>query len=318
MKQINVWLREKRLQKRMTLDELAEKAKYSKPSISRIENGLSTAPLLAIVRLMVAMGYSWLTLFEEGFVGNGTPLPLFFLEGKPEDYNFPCFIWSDFDLFDQMQLNKKGVDYPIVANLIKQFLTRFNPDIPSYNINAYVGNFYMNLDLAAVSNVYLSEDKLPYPRNFSIDTLRKIVLSGGVLIFRDVGAFLYSLRQERGLSLRKLAHSSNMSHPALMTIEQNTPDRVSLNNLIALDNALELKGELVFLAWKAAEFYLGLYRVSSPAKGEINPWSEGEIRFLEKLIFVSRLFQQYYPEDRSWLDWYREQALEKFHTVLRS
>jgi hypothetical protein len=119
------------------------------------------------------------------------------------------------------------------------------------------------------------------------------------------------------MSLRQVATLLELTHPALSNFELNPGDRVRLNDIIHLDNALGLDGELVVFAWRTAELYLGIHRIKTEQSQKIQPWNQPEIHLIEKLITTSRLFQCYFPDDRAWLDWYRQEGLNGFETLIR-
>jgi len=216
---------------------------------------------------------------------------------------------------------RRGVAPTIVTHLLNLFIEKYNSGIDTEKRGLLAANFYSLLNVTdnqdGIAHQYLTELGFQYPKAFSPDALKKIYFSAGVFILSDLGRYVRYLRETKKMTLRQVATSINVSHPALIHFETDTSDKIKLNELISLDNSLELDGELIVFAWRTAELYLGVHRIKTETEQKIHPWTDSEIRLIEKLVTASRFFQHYFPDDRSWLDWYRQESLNGFENVLR-
>ena len=318
---LTTWLSEKRKEKGLTLTELARLAGLTHATLSRIESQSSQLTLFSTVRIMHALDLPWTGLFLQGFVKKDLPIPdLYRIQGEPRS-DFPCLLFGDLDALDSSGLLRRGLASIVVKHLLNLFISQHDPGLGQEKTGLLAENIYSFLG-APESNDGIARQAIPdldfrYPQDFPPEHLRNIYLSGGVLTMLDLGRYVRYLRESRKMPLRKVAALIELSHPALMNFEFNPGDKVRLNDLINLDNAFELNGELVVFAWRTAELYLGIHRTKSETAGGICPWADSEIRLIEKLITTTRLFQRYFPNDSNWLDWYRQGSPNGFENIVR-
>lgn len=314
------WLAEKRKNKSLTLTELAQTTGLTHATLSRIETQSLQLTLFSAVRIMYALDLSWTELFIRGFIKQDLPIPEIYRVQNQPGPDFPCLLFSDLDALDTSGLIRRGLAPAVVRHLLSLFIKKYDPNLSDEKTGLLAGNFYSLLNSPESKNG-ITQESFPdldfrYPQDFPSESLRNIYLSGGVLTLLDLGRYVRYLRETKKMSLRQVAALLELTHPALSNFEINPGDRVRLNDIIHLDNALGLKGELVVFAWRTAELYLGVHRIKTETESKIYPWSDSEIRLIEKLITTSRLFQRYFPDDREWLDWYRENSLNGFHNVI--
>lgn len=315
------WLSEKRKEKGLTLTELARLAGLTHATLSRIETQSSQLTLFSTVRIMHALDLPWTGLFLHGFVKQDLPIPdIYRIQDEPRS-DFPCLLFGDLDALDSAGLLRRGLASIVVKHLLNIFITKYDPSLGQEKTGLLAENIYSLLS-SPESNDGIARQSIPdldfrYPQDFPPEHLRNIYLSGGVLTMLDLGRYVRHLRESRNMPLRKVAVLIELSHPTLMNFEFNPGDKVKLNDLINLDNAFELNGELVVFAWRTAELYLGIHRIKTEQSQKIQPWNQPEIHLIEKLITTSRLFQRYLPDDRAWLNWYRRESLSGFENVIR-
>jgi transcriptional regulator with XRE-family HTH domain len=318
---ITNWLAEKRKDNGLTLTELAQTSGLTHATLSRIETQSLQLTLFSAVRIMYALDLPWTELFIRGFIKPGLPIPEIYNSKNQQDIDFPCLLFSDLDVLDTSGLMKRGVASAVVKQLLILFIRKYAPKTEDERTGLLASNIYTLLN-SPESYDGIAKELLPdldfrYPEDFPPDRLRNIYLSGGVLTLLDIGRYARYLRETQKMSLRQVATSLELTHPALSSFESNPADRVKLNDLIKLDNALGLNGELVVFAWRTAELYLGVHRIKTGQTHTLQPWNQPEIQLIEKLITTSRLFQRYFPNDREWLDWYRRESLNGFENVVR-
>jgi transcriptional regulator with XRE-family HTH domain len=319
-KMIVEWLAEKRKNNGLTLTDLAQTTGLTHATLSRIETQSLQLTLFSAVRIMYALDLSWTELFIRGFIKPDLPIPEIYNIQDQHGPDFPCLLFGDLDSLDTSGLMKRGVAPAIVRHLLSLFIKKYDPNLGDEKTGLLAGNFYSLLSSPESKNG-IARESLPdldfrYPQDFPPESLRNIYLSGGVLTLLDIGRYVRCLRETQKMSLRQVAALLELTHPALSNFELNPGDRVRLNDIIHLDNALGLDGELVVFAWRTAELYLGIHRIKTETTNKIHPWTDSEIHLIEKLITTSRLFQRYFPDDRNWLDWYREQSLTGFENVI--
>lgn len=318
---LTAWLSEQRKKFGISMNELALKTGLTQATLSRIESQKMQLTLFSAVRMMSGLGLSWLDLFQQGFIRENLPVPELYRQTYQLDSEFPCLLFHDIDRLESSGVLRRGVASAIVSRLLERFIRKYAPHIPDDKVELLAVNCYSFLNSPGIEDriarQYFPEVDFRYPQDFPPETLRKIYLSAGVFILPDLGRYAKYLREMRTLSLRKIASQVELTHVALRNIENIPSHKIKLDDLINLDNALELNGELVIFAWRTAELYLGLHQGKTEGTGRITPWNEPEIHFIEKLVIASRLFQRYFPDDREWLDWYRQESLNGFENVVR-
>ncbi len=315
------WLSEKRKEKGLNMTELAQQIGLTQSTLSRIETHNLQLTLFSAVRIMHAMDLPWTELFIQGFVKQALPIPEIYRAQNQLELDFPCLLFGDLDSLDTSGLLRRGLAPAVVRHLLSLLIEKYDPSLGDEKTNLLAENFYFLLH-SPDSDDGLAQQSFPdldfrYPRDFPPESLRNIYLSGGVLTLLDMGRYVRYLRETRNISLRQMATQLELTHPALSNFEFNPADRVKLDDIIRLDNALGLDGELVVFAWRTAELYLGFHRRKTETAHRIHPWADSEISLIEKLITTSRLFQRYFPDDRAWLDWYRRESVNSFENIVR-
>jgi len=317
---LNNWIKKTRISKGFTLDDVARRSGTPKGLISRLENKRSEITLLAIVRVFYGLDLSVTSLFSGGFVKKDLIMPSIYEDKSVRKSNYNCLNANDIYAILESPLTQRGRASSIVIALIEKFLSQCDLPLSVEKRELISSSAYSTLDSCGTnSNLLLSNlegNQLCYPSSFSPDKLKQIYLSGGVFIFSDLGTYMQSLRNERGLSARQLAKIVDVSHPSIGALESKMGSRVKLNDLIKIDNALELNGELIVFAWRTAELYLGLYPKRLVANIPRQLQSH-EVTIIERLVILSRLFQHHFPEDESWLRWYRDQSTRNFEDFSR-
>jgi len=290
MQSIINWIKGARKHKGLTLTELGKRAGLTHSQLSRIENGLSKLTLFSLIRIFYAYNYSFTSLFSENIIDSKLPLPSIYSEEKKESYEYPVFKFGDIDSFVHFILYRKNA-----KNLILKWLKHYIARHTTWTDDAITEL----LDEAITLLTFPSEDRqgslyesLCYPMEISVSKLRKIFLSGGALIMNDIGAYIRNQRLAKSISLRALSSKVDLSHPGLSRLETAMSDRTLFSDILKLDQALEAEGELVALAWKAGELYLGVNRIYDRKDFPL-AYSTREIEWIERLTIVLRIFQHF-------------------------
>lgn len=303
---LNEWFRDARKKRGMTLQDLAFKINLGHSQLSRIESNRSELNFFTMVRLMYGLDLSLRDFFNGGFV-YGLPVPEF-IQVQNEEGSFPCFSFNDFELLDLSGALSMGTAASILIRLIERFVSSLAPELPASKVALISPNVYSLLSNGgdySLLDQYLPGVDFSYPANLDPKVLKKVYLSGGVLIGQDLGRFIKQLRISRQLSLRDLGKQTGMTHTVIESFEKNITQRNKLRDILQLDQALKLNGELVVYAWRASELYNGNYRTSTLRENVLNPWKDPDLTFIEKLVVISRFYQHHFPNNQEWLDWYR-------------
>jgi len=314
------WFLEKRKQRGLTLTGLAQISGLTHATLSRLETQNLQLTLFSAVRIMYALELPWTELFTQGFVKQGLSIPEIYRTQDQPGSDFPCLLFGDIDALETSGVLRRGLAPAVVRQLLSLFIEKYDPSLGNEKTGLLATNFYSFLH-SPDSNDGLARESLPdvdfrYPQDFPSESLRNIYLSGGALTLLDLGRYVRNLRETKKMSQAQVAALVELSRPALGYFETNPGDKVKFDDLINLDNALGLNGEFVVFAWRTAELYLGVYRTKTETTGSIHPWTESEIRLIEKLITTSRLFQRYFSDDREWLEWYRRECLNSFEGIV--
>ncbi len=313
-------IRDKRKEKGFTVGELARLSGMTHPQISRIENKKSSLTLNSALRITRSLGMSLGLLLSEKTIND---MPLYFQSGIlkrefPEKY--PTLNCNDLLPFDSFGLFSSGRAEMVIRALLEQFIAGILYQESEGNIESIARllyNYLAGKKVPASLSLKLSPllpniTEFRYPQDFSLENIRNNYLSGGTLIFLDIGAYIRQNRFSKNMSLQELGNAVGLSHQGIKLLELKTPEKIKLEDILKLDIALGLDGELLDFSWKVAELYAGVHRMKTKLTGKLQIYQSYEIQGIEKLIVLSRLFQHYFPEDEGWLNWYREKSIDGF------
>ena len=313
-------IRAKRKKKGFTVGELADLAGMTHPQVSRIENRKSSLTLNSALRITYSLNIPLSVLLPHKII---SALPLYFQNSiltRDSLEKYPTLNYKDLVPLDSFDLFRSGEAEIVIKVLLKQFIESI----------LYGANTEKVKSITQLLYNYLAEKKSPasisvnlppllpeiaefrYPQKLSLDNIRNIYLAGGVLIFLDIGAYIRQIRFSKKMSLKELGDTIGLSHQGIKLLELETPEKMKLEDILKLDIALGLDGELLDFSWKVAELYAGIHRIKTEKEGRLQTYQSFEIHGIEKLIVLSRLFQHYFPENREWLDEYRKQSYKGF------
>jgi transcriptional regulator with XRE-family HTH domain len=289
------WLKEKRRSKNLQVKELAQQSGLNGAQISRVENGLTalTIPMLE----QICYGLE-LTLYDLGdYFTDFEPIQKIWERKNQQSYNdnlgdglhlVDVMAFVDFWLAETEVAREKLVEWLGVGIINKSGLK---------NVTAY--------DQAASWIAQAVRDskgdgKIPYPPNIGLNVLRPIIRSRNVMLFDDSAEFTKLLRRENHFLLDDLALHSKISRSALNRIELGQVERVKVDEIVRLDQALNAKGEIVAAFWSVAETYSELYRGRS---FRVRNWGQYEFFISDTFIRACRWLGEgpSTPGDENWL-----------------
>lgn len=286
--QIINWLKHTREIKNLTLVELGKQSGLTHAQLSYIETGKSELTLFSLVRILNAFNYSFTSLYSENIINNQIPIPKIYLQEDKEAFEYPTFKIGDVADF---------VHFAVYRKKAKQFLI---PWLKHFVINhqgwtekAVSTLLDEALTLLTIPPSDREENNLfkdlCYPMELGINKLRQIYLSGGAMILKDPGTFIHNQRTLQGLSLRNLSEKVTLSHTSLARLEKGFSNRTLFSQVVNIDQALEAEGDLVAIAWRAAETYLGIGRTYEPN----TPYNLDQLEWIKRLIILLRIYQHF-------------------------
>jgi transcriptional regulator with XRE-family HTH domain len=285
---ISKWIKEQRLGKNLTLTELGQLTGLTHSQLSHVETGASSVTLFTLMRVFFALDRSFINLTSENIIPNDYPLPKIYYHNEPSSFEFPTFRIADCDDIILYFIGK-GRHKKTLIKWLSNYLEikkGFNPE--QAQIEAETLLYEITLPPTIRENDLSS---ITYPANIDAEVFTKIFLSGGAFIFHDAGAYLRSIRLNKGLSLRQLGAKVGISQPWLAKLENQFNARVKFYDILNLDRTLELGGNLIQIAWRVGELYLGTIRSSSIFTKRPQPYTQAEIEWIETLIFMQRIFE---------------------------
>jgi transcriptional regulator with XRE-family HTH domain len=110
-------------------------------------------------------------------------------------------------------------------------------------------------------------------------------------------------RQKSGISLRDAAEQLSISHQALFRFENGDIDRIAFIQALELENALDRRGDLLGLAWRAGEYQTGiLFNRLANSSGPADSWDSRQKAYVDTFITIARWYMVFLPGDSKWLD----------------
>jgi transcriptional regulator with XRE-family HTH domain len=282
------WLKYVRETRDLTLVELGEQSGLTHAQLSYIETGKSELTLFSFVRILNAFNYSFTSLYSENIINNQIPIPNIYLQEDKELFEYPTFKIGDVADFVHFAVyRKKAKDFLIPW--LKHFVIN-HQEWTEKAVSTLLDEALTLLTLPPSEREENSLFKdLCYPMELGINKLRQIYLSGGAMILQDPGTYIHEKRALQGISLRNLSEKVSLSHTSLARLEKGFSNRTLFSQVVNIDQALEAEGDLVAIAWRAAETYLGIGRTYEPN----TPYNLDQLEWIKRLIILLRIYQHF-------------------------
>lgn len=281
---IGEWVKVYRKKQGISTAALADKVRMSGASISRVETGKASVTALFLFRLLNGLGLPFYTLIEQGFIPTSTPEPTIHFK-KNITTAVPSLTLVDLEAYAKLPVE-------IQMAIVHDYHAKYAKE-----------SYGTNITLPKDTNGLFS--LLPGPSNYitdiDIETLRNLAGADGVLITKDIGAYIYKARKQIGYSLRDASERLRLSYTGVYKLEKKHGDRINFTDIVDLDDALETQGELIAFAWLAFKSH------DQVLQWKENPGKDADyLTIMESLITVTRLYQYFLPEDVSWLELIRK------------
>jgi transcriptional regulator with XRE-family HTH domain len=282
--------------------------------LSKIEKNKAEITLFALARLLYALNLSVLSLFSEGIIDLGSPLPKLYYQPESKKQEVPTLSLYDIHILDEFALLTIPRTREITSWLLRSFILQYQPTIESdiAKLVSVQAIPFLCIRTEKLVNPLPTMEVIKYPPDFNIAKLRSIYLSDGLLILQDLGHYIHYHRISQKLSLRNLGSQVGLTHVALSKIEFRATERTRFIDIINLDLALGLQGELIALAMRTAEMYVGIGRMKYLNHFPPKAWTKTEATLIEELVIVSRLFQHFFPNKNNWSTAYRDLESRRF------
>lgn len=329
LKKYGQLIRGKRRANNFSLDQLSKLSSVDLSQISRIENEKSSLTLSTAIRIFSALDISLTDLLPKEVVDS---MPLFFQKkSKKTDFqknNLKYLNYNDIDLLDVSGLLGSGKAGGIITFYLEYLAEEadfcIKKTIHTVDLSHLLYNYLAVKDIQNTSenfSPFKAESSLElvdfrYPRELSLENIRNIYKAKGALVLLDIGAYIQRTRYDQNLSLQGLGSAVGFSKQGIRKLENQTPEKIRLEDVLKLDQALNAKGELLDLTWETAKLYAGFYRTKTHISGNLQPFQSFEIHGIEKLVVLSRLFELYWPYTDNWLEGYRYHAERGFAELL--
>jgi transcriptional regulator with XRE-family HTH domain len=284
---LQTWLKELRQDAGLDIREFAKESNFASAQVNRIENGKAGLTLDALIHFAYGLGISLEDVLQK------IELPLLYSRykgsRKPKSEQPIPTIQDVHALWQFFREEPQKVKQIMVSGFteVQQVYSKSGQMVDQKIIADQIWEATQ-----ALSDKFFP---LPFPPEFNYDLLMEIYVCGGVITIKDVSAFVRSSRQAKGLSLRELARVTGISNAAISRFENHQVERIFFSQVMDFDSAMNLDGQLVSLAWDAAEYEAGitLHKMLSDQVDERLPlgnWDPVRKAFSDTLITICRWY----------------------------
>ncbi len=285
------WLKEVRVSQKITTSALAQLAGTTHGTISRVENGRTGVTTLFLRRVLDALNISFSKLIELNVIPETTPNPDTYFE-TIADLRFSTSGIDDLSKFSELPSQLRT---EVSTKLYKYYLEKQHNNANSFD--SLLEETDDPLQVLPIPSDYIFEIRL--------ELLRSAAARKGVLIPRDMGAFLYRSRKSHSASLRYMSNYAELSHAGLRRLENNFGERALFKNVVELDRLLELRGEFIALNWVMISQYIDIINLCSE-----NETRQRWLQWVECFVSIQRLLQHECPNDYIWFGLFQQWLIE--------
>lgn len=275
---LGTYLRRVRQGRGLQIKDLAAMANTTSALISRLETGASRPTLFAVVKVCTALGLDLESLSE--VIG----VTSFMTEARKKRAQRVggrdiALSLADIESFLELYHKDPAKAQEKLVVLYRQFLIE-SGKVTDYEKAQQEAKETIVASFAAPG----SQNALKYPTDeISKDTILEIYIAGGVITNYDVGAYVRRSREAKGESLREMAAKAEIDFTLLARLERGEIESLKFDDLIKIDKAIGVAGEILSLAWSAREFYTS---IAEPWTQKT--WQEGCRSHAMLLIFIAR------------------------------
>jgi transcriptional regulator with XRE-family HTH domain len=327
------WLRQLRVQRQLTLQDLAQDTITDVGTISRIERGNTQPTLITVVRLCAILRISpdeLLTLLarpEHRYCGVIEPQALFekfFHLDIPMPHHrsnqniqksscqqaiteINVLRPADVMQFVERYTEDATALRPALANMFNFVMTSLGEETDSSsNTDSRLSFSEHDIDKLTVMMQYFTW-MVPLPK-MSIETLVTIHQHGGAVIAEDIEIALNDIH--KNLATVRLQLNATEQHTSIEKyldksterLSTTTLDRIRLDTVLELDEVLGENGGLLKAYWYVCLLYLEVNGFPpSPMWRAVRAWSEPQRRLAAFLVALCRWSQHFGHYDFRWV-----------------
>lgn len=306
-KALSNWLRAKRLEKALTLDQMHYATGVKSVTWSRIERGVSQPTTQTVYRICKGLGVELPALVRELQLEKSVDLTKLVSPSKKAS----LLTHADIMGFLTRYSIAKSSMMELVSRLSQKSFLAYTesglgmaaPDEhgPSFAVYA------ISLLLSDENKFY--EFRLKYPTQFDTEAIFKVNRSGGALWNDDLSVAIRELRKSRKLDVNQLAQSVGLSGGIINRMETGNIEAIKLNTILKLDQELGAKGELLGMVWSIEGLRDRIYEYHKSQNGLDRPKADlanREGKLISILITVYRWWQCLRDNDSEWIKEFRE------------
>lgn len=312
------WLKKKRIEAGLDLQELASLAGSSTAQISRLETGSMRLTLNFLIVLVWALKIDLdefatefdlprIVLPEQSQPGETISLKLDDLTASPEIIPYTVTVLEFTKAYENAIPDAVAfLEEKLAASIEKDGAKSLSPENLRYRVQAAI----------------LDGELLPNPPGLTLEMLEHWFQEGGALTLADAGTYLKLTREKNKLSLEALAKLSSMTKSTINRIENAQGDRFLFQDIANLDIALQANGKVLSMYWLVVMHQMGLWFSMKDARRQ--PIKKGQTSHLaDTFIKVTRWSYLYQDPNLPWIEpWIgpvveADNALQVFSAYLR-
>lgn len=315
---IVAWLKKKRIEAGLDLQELASLAGSSTAQISRLETGSMRLTLNFLIVLVWALKID--------------------LDEFTSEFNLPRIVLPDISQpdentaleLDDITTTFESIPYTVTVLEFSRAYENAIPDavalLEEKLISAIKNDGAKTLSPEnlrhRLQTAILDGDLLPNPQGLTLEMLEHWFEEGGALTLADAGTYLKLIREQKKHSLEALAKPSSMTKSTINRIENALGDRFLFQDIVNLDVALQANGKVLSMYWVVVMHQMGLW--FSMKDTQRQPIKKGQTSHLvDTFIKVTRWSYLYDDPNLPWIEpWIApvvevDNALQLFSAYIR-
>lgn len=315
---VAAWLKKKRIEAGLDLQELASLAGSSTAQISRLETGSMRLTLNFLIVLVWALKIDLdefaaefdlprIVLPEQSQPDETISLKLDDLTASPEIIPYTVTVLEFTKAYENAIPDAIALlEEKLAASIEKDGAKSLSPENLRHRLQAAI----------------LDGELLPNPPGLTLEMLEHWFQEGGALTLADAGTYLKLTRDKNKLSLEALAKLSSMTKSTINRIENAQGDRFLFQDIANLDIALQANGKVLSMYWLVVMHQMGLWFSMKDARRQ--PIKKGQTSHLaDTFIKVTRWSYLYQDPNLPWIEpWIgpvveADNALQVFSAYLR-
>jgi transcriptional regulator with XRE-family HTH domain len=315
---IVAWLKKKRIEAGLDLQDLASLAGSSTAQISRLETGGMRLTLNFLIVLAWA-----LKIDLDEFASEFNLPPIVLPNISQPDENFSPELADIVTTFESIPYTVTALEFAkAFENAIPDAVALLEEKLTSAIKNDGAKNLSPENLRHRLQTAIMDGDLLPNPSGLTLEMLEHWFQEGGALTLADAGTYLKLTREQKKHSLEALAKPSSMTKSTINRIENAMGDRFLFQDIVNLDVALQSNGKILSMYWVVVMHQMGLW--FSMKDTQRQPIKKGPASHLvDTFIKVTRWSYLYDDPNLPWIEpWIApvvevDNALQLFSAYIR-